>query len=224
MRLMFVVALAFAASACAQDPYAQRLRNPRLGAPGWVAASLLEQAATTPAERAQMVAFAEDSDVLFARGCAEPRQGVWRGAEGLAPSDRALAELANDDGVVVRHRIQVTACGENRLHALYAAPGGGPIEQGVPGGSIASLALQREVLDVVGPQAAGIISASLPEGACDPMADAPWIRDTALLASPDDGRWRERWIFAACGRTREVEISFREIDGDATFRAPIFLE
>ncbi|MGD2131556.1 MAG: hypothetical protein PVI23_02120 [Maricaulaceae bacterium] len=213
-----------ALSACAQDPFAERLEHPRMNARGWIAIAELGVEQIDPAERALMTTYAETSDRELVKSCTGARSATWVRAEAIAPSDDALAELAGADGLVTRHRVSVEACGATRLHALYLAPREGRIVTGTPGGSIASLGLQREVLRIMAPQAAGIISSSFEEGECDAMAYAPWVLDTALVYPPEDGAWREIWTVGACGQTREVEVSFEETEDGATFRAPIFLD
>jgi hypothetical protein len=221
-----VLVLAFAASACASDPFTERLEDPRLGAAGWVAVEPLETDPTVAQDYAAGVREAAAAlDIRVASACAEPRVAELKGAERLAASDAALAAIAGEGGSVVRERVAVTACGETREHVVYPSGGAGaPVYlTGVPGGSIASLKLQRDVISQVVTQAAGIIAASRPEGACDAMANEPWVLDTALVSPPRKGRWSERWTVSACGLRRTIEVAFEETPTGARFSAPIAL-
>jgi hypothetical protein len=216
----FVLAL----PACASDPFADRLEDPRLGATGWVAVEPIEADPSVAQDYAAAVREAAAAlDARIAPGCAGPRVAVLQGAERLAASDEALADIAGEGGSVVRERVAVAACGETREHLVYPMEGrGAPVYlTGVPGASIASLGLQRDVVDQAMTQAAGIVAAGQPEGACDAMANEPWVLDTVLVEPPRKGRWRERWIMTACGERRTIDIAFEETETGARFSAPI---
>ena len=124
---------------------------------------------------------------------------------------------------MARERVEVTACGTTRLHAVYPAADGVAFETGLPGGSIASLGLQRDVVDQLAAQAAGVMAAEFPEGACDAAAYEPWVLDTVLAAPPEDGRWSEHWTLGACGARRTLLVTFEETVTGATFSASIAL-
>lgn len=219
-----LLALALVLPACASDPFAERLERPRLGAAGWVAAEPAEADPTVAQDYAAGVrAAAVALDQKIAPPCAEARVAELRGAERLAASDEALADIAGADGSVVRERVAVTACGETRVHVVYPTgnPGAPVYLTGVPGGSIASLGLQRDVIGQAMTQAAGIVAAGHPEGVCDAMANEPWVLDTVVVEPPNKGRWTERWTMTACDERRTIEVAFEETPTGATFRAPI---
>jgi hypothetical protein len=225
-RVFPVCVLALAVCACATDPFEARLAEPRLGAAGWVAVEELDAADADPAFDAGAREAAEALDAKLDVGCAEPRTSTVRSMERLAASDAALTEIARGEDVVVRQRVAVSACGETRLHAVYASrdAAGGPVFlTGVPGGSVASLGLQRDVIDQVVVQAAGIIASGHPAGSCDAAVNEPWVLDTALAEPPRKGQWSERWTVGACGERRTITVAFEETATGTRFSSPIAL-
>jgi len=226
-----ILATSFGAAACANDPFAARRETPRMGAAGWVVADPVadpvEDVETRAPEYADGVrAAAQALDIHVDLTCIAPRSVAMVGAETLPASDTALLEL-NEGPIVTRERVAVTACGRTRLHAVYPAhhpPGLVVFLTGVPGASIASLGLQRDVVAQIISQAAGIIAASLDEGVCDATENEPWVLDTELAIAPDAGVWEEAWTLQACGIQRRIQVRFEETATGVRFSSPITLE
>lgn len=226
MRMLISAGVMLAVTACAADPVDARREAPRLGAVGWVVADAVEAA---PRDAAFDVGARQAAEALDARvepGCAEPRASAIVRAETLPASDPALVALGQG-GVVTRARVAVDACGERRLHTVYERRGGAGdavFVAGAPGGSIASLGLQRDVTGQIVAQAVGVVASAYPEGACDSNVNEPWVLDTAVFAPPQDGRWEETWTLSACGERRTIRILFEETPTGARFSSPIALE
>lgn len=226
-----ILATTIGAAACANDPFAARRETPRLGAVGWIVADPVADVETRAPEYADGVrATAQALDAHVDLACVAPRSVVIVGAETLPASDTALLELEQGP-IVTRERVAVTACGRTRLHTIYPAhhPQDMPGDMvvfltGVPGASIASLGLQRDVVAQIVSQAAGIVAASLDEGVCDATENEPWVLDTELTVPPQEGVWEEAWTLQACGIQRSIQVRFEETATGVRFSSPITLE